>query len=47
MGEEVHTPGKNAPNAGTLVHRRFTDIWKKYGGRWKLAIRQATVISIQ
>ena len=47
MGEEVYTPGKNAPNAGKLVHRRFTDIWKQYGGRWKLAIRQATVTSVQ
>jgi ketosteroid isomerase-like protein len=47
MGEEIYTPGKNAPNAGKLVHRRFTDIWKEYGGRWKLAIRQATVTSAQ
>jgi len=47
MGEELYTPSKNAPNAGKLVHRRFTDIWKQYGGRWKLAIRQATVTSVQ
>jgi len=47
MGEEIYTPAGNAPNAGKVVHRRFTDIWKQYGGRWKLAIRQATVTSVQ
>jgi hypothetical protein len=47
MGEEVYTPAGNAPNAGKVVHRRFTDIWKQYGGLWKLAIRQATVTSVQ
>jgi hypothetical protein len=47
MGEETFRPGKNAPDAGKLVRRRFTDIWKQYGGLWKLAIRQATVISVE
>jgi len=46
MGEETFRPGKNAPNAGKLVRRRATDIWKQYGGVWKLAIRQATVTSV-
>ena len=47
MGEETFRPGKNAPNAGKLVRRRATDIWKQYGGVWKLAIRQATVTSVE
>ncbi len=47
MAEETFRPGPNAPNAGKSVRRRSTDIWKQYGGRWKLAIRQATVTSVQ
>lgn len=47
MGEETFRPGSNAPNAGKLVHRRFTDIWKQYDGLWKLAIRQATLTSVE
>jgi hypothetical protein len=47
MGEETFRPGPNAPNAGKVVRRRFTDIWKQYGGLWKLAIRQGTVTSVE
>jgi hypothetical protein len=47
MGEEIVHPIGNAPNVGKTVHRRFTDIWKNFGGIWKLAIRQATVTSIE
>ena len=47
MGEETFRPGKNAPNAGKVVRRRFTNISKQYGGEWKLAIRQATVTSVE
>ena len=47
MGEEIYTPAGTAPNAGKVVHRPFTDIWKQYGGLWKLAIRQGTVTSVQ
>jgi ketosteroid isomerase-like protein len=47
MGEETFRPGKNAPNAGKFVRRRFTDILKQYDGVWKLAIRQATVTSVE
>jgi len=47
MGEETFRPGKNAPNAGKLIRRRFTDIWKLYDGVWKGAIRQATVTSVE
>ena len=47
MGEEIVQPIRNAPNAGKTVHRRFTDVWKNLGGLWKLAIRQATVTSVE
>jgi len=46
MGEETYRPGKNAPNAGKLVRRRFTQIWKQYDGVWKGVIRQATVTAV-
>lgn len=45
MGEEVVRPTGDAPNAGKVVRRRFTDIWKSIDGVWRLAIRQATVTS--
>ena len=47
MAEERFAPGANAPNAGKAIRRRSTDIWKQYGGVWKLAIRQATVTSVE
>lgn len=43
MGEEIVQPNKDAPKAGMVVHRRFTDIWKQIDGVWKLWIRQATI----
>ena len=47
MGEEVLTPTGNAPFAGKRIRRRFTDIWKPVNGKWVLAIRQATIYSVQ
>jgi len=47
MGEEIVHPLGNAPGAGKTVRRRFTDVWKNVQGIWKLAIRQATVTSVQ
>ena len=47
MGEEIVRPTGAAPDAGKVVRRRFTDIWKQYGGVWKLAIRQGTVTSVE
>jgi hypothetical protein len=43
MGEEITHPNKNAPYAGKTEHRRFTDVWKPFGGVWKLWFRQATI----
>jgi hypothetical protein len=47
MGEETVKPIGNAPHAGKTVHRRFTDIWRKEDGAWRLSVRQATIISIE
>jgi len=47
MGEEVLTPTGNAPFAGKRIRRRFTDIWKPVDGKWRLAIRQATITSVE
>jgi len=46
MGEEIVTPNRDAPNAGKIVHRRFTDIWTDAGGAWRLTVRQATNTSV-
>jgi len=47
MGEEVLTPKGGAPNAGRIVHRRFTDIWRKERDVWRLALRQATIAKVE
>jgi hypothetical protein len=47
MGEEFVRPIGDAPNAGKVVRRRFTDIWKSIDRVWRLAIRQATVTSAE
>ncbi len=47
MGNEILAPKGKAPNAGKLVHRRFTDIWRNEQGVWRLALRQATVAKIE
>ena len=45
MGAEVVKPTGNAPMAGQTVNRRFTHIWKKEGGGWRLLARHANVIA--
>jgi Domain of unknown function (DUF4440) len=47
MGNEILAPKGNAPNAGKIVHRRFTDIWRNEQGVWRLALRQATVAKVE
>jgi hypothetical protein len=47
MGEEIVRPVGDAPHAGKTIRRRFTDIWKDTDGSWKLAVRQATIISVE
>jgi len=47
MGEEVTRPKNDAPHAGAIEHRRFTDVWKQFDGDWRLLIRQATIIKLE
>jgi hypothetical protein len=47
MGAEILAPKGSAPNAGRIVHRRFTDIWRSEVGVWRLVLRQATVVKIE
>jgi hypothetical protein len=47
MGEEALEPRLPHPLAGKAVRRRFTDIWQKQDGGWKLALRQATIFDVK
>jgi ketosteroid isomerase-like protein len=48
MGLETVQPISDAPNAGLVagqtIRRRFTNIWKKEDGTWRLFVRHANVI---
>jgi ketosteroid isomerase-like protein len=48
MGLETLQPRSDAPSvglvAGQMVKRRFTNIWKKEAGTWRLFARHANVI---
>ena len=46
MGKEILVPRVSATNAGKTITRRFTNVWMKEKGKWKLTARQATIISI-
>jgi hypothetical protein len=46
MGLEILKPQADSQNAGKTVNRRFTNIWTRENGTWKLTVRQATIISI-
>jgi ketosteroid isomerase-like protein len=43
MGEEILTPVRKAKFAGEKIRRRTTEVWTNESGKWKLAIRQATI----
>jgi ketosteroid isomerase-like protein len=48
MGAEVVKPRETAPNAGKTVSRRFTDVWRRESdGKWRLTVRQATIVLLQ
>lgn len=47
MGKEIIIPQGATTNAGKTVTRRFTNVWMKAKGVWRLTARQATIISIQ
>jgi hypothetical protein len=44
MGAETVRPIGKAPLAGQTVKRRFTNIWSREGGTWRLIARHANVI---
>ncbi|PTX15294.1 ketosteroid isomerase-like protein [Pontibacter mucosus] len=41
MGSEIVVPAKGAPNAEKRIQRRYTNIWMKKDGRWRLTVRHA------
>ena len=47
MGEESLTPVGKAKFAGHALKRRTTEVWTDESGQWKLAIRQATIYSVE
>jgi hypothetical protein len=47
MAEEVTHPTRTRLTGGKIEHRRFTDVWKQFGGVWKLWIRQATIAKVE
>jgi ketosteroid isomerase-like protein len=44
MGRETVVPKGNSPDAGKTINRRYTNIWMKRDGRWRLVARHASVI---
>ena len=44
MGAETVRPTGRAPRAGQTVKRRFTHVWQKAGGRWRLIARHSNVL---
>lgn len=41
MGNEIVVPSKGAPNEGKSLQRRYTNIWMKRDGMWRLTVRHA------
>jgi hypothetical protein len=46
MGKEIVVPKGKSPDAGETINRRYTDIWMKRKGQWRLIARQASVICL-
>lgn len=44
MGNETVTPFNDDKIAGPIIKRRYTNIWMKHDGLWKLVARHANVI---
>jgi len=47
MGWETVVPRGKARGVGKTMRRRFTDVWRKDDGVWKLALRQATIVEVK
>ncbi len=46
MGSEAIMQ-KRGPQAGELIHRRYTNVWHQTDGQWKLRFRHANVVPQQ
>ena len=44
MGRETAVPKGDSPDAGKTINRRYTNIWMKREGKWRLIARHASVI---
>ncbi len=44
MGRETVVPSRNSPDAEKTINRRYTNIWMKREGQWRLIARHASVI---
>ena len=44
MGNEKVVPKPPSPDAGKTINRRFTNVWMKRDGKWRLTARQASVV---
>jgi ketosteroid isomerase-like protein len=44
MGADSVVYAAPSPNAGRTDRRRFTDLWRSEGGRWRFVARQASII---
>ena len=47
MGREIVVPKGSSPDAGKTINRRYTNIWMKRSGQWRLIARHASVICPQ
>lgn len=44
MGGDSVVYAAPSPNAGRTDRRRFTDLWRQEGGRWRFVARQASIV---
>ena len=44
MGRETVVPKGNSPDSGKTINRRYTNIWMKRSGKWRLVARHASVV---
>ena len=47
MGEEILKPQGISENAGKIVTRRFTNVWKNSNNAWRIIVRQSTIIKVE
>jgi ketosteroid isomerase-like protein len=44
MGSEIVTPTLEGPKAGQVIRRRYTNVWLRKDGAWKLSARHANKV---